>query len=94
MFMFSVLSYQLIAQGITIKSGTTIIGGSATITLSGSWSNSGTFTPGTSTVIFNGASGNQTIANSNGETFNKKRGKYQSGQFAGLYAINVGDIDQ
>ncbi len=70
LFILTVLSNQLTAQGIIIGSGTTFTGGSATITLLGNWSNSGTFTPGTSTVIFNGTGGsNQTITNANEETF-------------------------
>jgi len=64
------LNIAVIGQGITIGSGTTFTGGSTTVTLSGNWTNSGTFTAGTSNVIFNGSSGNQTITNSGGETFN------------------------
>lgn len=59
----------IFSQGITIGSGTTLTGGSATITITGSWNNSGTYTAGSSTVIFNG-SGTQTITNNSGETFN------------------------
>lgn len=64
------LNIAVIGQGITIGSGTTFTGGSTTVTLSGNWTNSGTFTAGTSNVIFNDSSGNQTITNSGGETFN------------------------
>ena len=50
-------------QGLTIGSGTTFtLGSSTTLSLSGNWTDNGTFTAGTgSTVIFNGSSGNQTV---------------------------------
>ncbi len=57
------------SQGITIGSGTTFSLGNSTLYLSGNWTNNGTFNAGTSTVVFNGASGSQTITNSSGETF-------------------------
>ena len=66
----SVVSQNTFAQGLTISSGTTVSLGSATLTLSGNWANSGTFNPGSGTVIFAGTSGNQTITNASGETFN------------------------
>jgi len=69
-FLITLLNITVLSQGLTIGSGTTITGGSANIILPGNWNNSGTFIPATSSIIFNGASGNQTIANSNGETFN------------------------
>jgi len=101
MFILSVLSHQLMAQGITIKSGTTITGGSAAMTLPGNWSNSGTFTAGTSTVLFNGASGNQTITNSSGETFNNLTVNKAGGDVQlsnnitanGTLTLTSGDVD-
>lgn len=51
---------------VTIAGGT-VGGGSSTFTVRGNWSNSGTFTCGTSTVIFNGSSA-QTIT-SGGDAF-------------------------
>src|SRR5512136_1446641 len=57
------------AQGLSIGTGTAFSLGSSTFSLSGNWSNSGTFTAGSGTVVFNGPSGNQTVANSSGETF-------------------------
>jgi len=102
LFILTVLSARLFAQGITISSGTTTLtGGSATVTLPGNWSNSGTFTAGTGTVIFNGATGTQTIANSSGETFNdltvnKAGGDVQlSNNIAvnGILTLTSGDLD-
>ncbi|MFC2094285.1 hypothetical protein ACFLSH_01520 [Bacteroidota bacterium] len=55
---------------LKINTGATMTGGSAQIALSGNWNNEGTFTAGTSTVIFNAVSGTQTITKSGGETFN------------------------
>lgn len=55
---------------LKIFSGATMTGGSAHIALSGNWNNLGTFTAGTSTVIFSAASGTQTITKSGSETFN------------------------
>lgn len=56
-------------QGLSIGSSTTFTLGSATLSLSGNWSNAGTFDAGSGTVIFNNSSGEQTITNSSGETF-------------------------
>jgi len=89
LFILTVLSNQLMAQGITTGSGTTLTGGSATITLPGNWSNSGTFTPGTSTVIFNGSSGNQTITNSGGESFNNLTVDKSAGDLQFLSDVSV-----
>jgi len=60
-FLFSTNNF---GQGFTNGSGNTFSLGTLTLSLSGNWSNAGTFTPGTSTVVFNGSSGNQTITNS------------------------------
>ena len=66
----SVVSKITFAQGLTISSGTTFSLGSATLTVSGNWANSGTFNAGSGTVIFADASGDQSITNASGETFN------------------------
>ncbi len=56
----------IVTGNITINSGTTLKGNTANIFVQGNWVNSGTFTPSSSTVIFNGT-GSQTI---DGTTFN------------------------
>jgi hypothetical protein len=78
-YLLVLVHISLLAQGIKIGSGTTFTGGSATIFLSGNWSNSGTFTAGTGTVIFNGTSENQTITKSGGERFYNLTVKKSSG---------------
>jgi hypothetical protein len=55
----------------TLGSGTTFSGSSFTHSVAGNWSNSGTFNANTSTVIFNAASGTQTIGGSSNSAFNK-----------------------
>lgn len=57
-----------VLQSITISSGA-LDANNLNITLGNSWTNSGTWTPGTGTVIFNGT-GTQTVTKSGGETFN------------------------
>lgn len=52
-----------VGRNLTIRSGATLSGSSYRIYLKGSWSNSGTFSAGTSTVEFNGTSV-QTASNS------------------------------
>jgi Secretion system C-terminal sorting domain len=99
--LFTLLNLAIYCQGITISSGATLTGSFAAITIPGNWSNSGTFTAGTGTVIFNGASGNQTITNSSGETFynltvNKAGGDVQLSNnitVNGTIALTSGDID-
>ncbi|MBN1541384.1 hypothetical protein JW992_04495 [candidate division KSB1 bacterium] len=59
----------LYAAGLSIGSGATFSLGGATLNLPDDWSNGGTFNAGTGTVVFNGASGDQTITNTNGETY-------------------------
>ncbi len=101
LWLTALLNLSVLGQGIKISSGTTLTGGSATVTLSGNWSNSGTFTAGIGTVIFNGATGNQTIANSNGETFNnltinKAGGDVQLSNnitVNGTLTLTSGDVD-
>ncbi len=59
-----------VARNISIESGATLeISGTQTLTLSGNWANSGSFTPGTGTVAFNGTT-TQTISGSGSNTFN------------------------
>ena len=59
-----VIGASAVCNNLTINSGASLtISGSNTLTVSGNWTNSGTFTPNTSTVIYNG--GAQTIANVN-----------------------------
>jgi hypothetical protein len=64
----ALISSPLFAQGLTIGSGTVFSLGGATLSLSGNWSNSGTFNPENGTIIFSGT-GTQTITNASGETF-------------------------
>jgi fibronectin-binding autotransporter adhesin len=52
-----------ITGNVTIASGSILNGGSVITTVAGNWSNSGTFVPFNSTVVFNG-SGGQTISGS------------------------------
>ena len=60
----------LFAQGVAIGSGTKFSLGGATLYLPNNWSNAGMFAAENGTIIFNGASGTQTITNASGETFN------------------------
>ncbi|MBV5282676.1 MAG: hypothetical protein JZU53_09630 [Paludibacter sp.] len=53
---------------VNIGSGTTFDGGAFTHTVAGDWTNSGTFTPGTSTLTMTGAG--KTIGGSSTSTFN------------------------
>lgn len=55
-------------QAVTINSGT-LDANNLNLTVGGLWTNSGTFTPGTGTVTFNGT-GTQNVTNTGGETFN------------------------
>lgn len=64
------LTVSAVQASLSIGSGTTFSLGSATLSLSGDWTNAGTFTAGSGTVVFNNSSGNQTITNTSGETFN------------------------
>ncbi|MVT07637.1 T9SS type A sorting domain-containing protein [Chitinophaga tropicalis] len=66
---------------LTIGSGTTFSASSFTINLGGNWSNSGTFAPGTGTLVLNGSS--KTI--SGATTFNKVT-------VYGSYAVSGSDI--
>lgn len=90
----------LLAQGLTIGSGTTLSLGSATLSLTGNWSNSGTFAAENGTIIFNGT-GTQIISNSAGETFkhltvNKTSGDVQlvnNITVNGNLTLTSGDLD-
>lgn len=66
---------------ITINSGATLDAGAQTITLSGNWINSGTFTPSTGTVVFEGTSKSIT----GNTTFNKMT-------IRGTYTVSNNDI--
>lgn len=57
-----------VVNGITIVSGT-LRANNLNMALGGNWTNTGTFVPGTGTVVFNGASA-QSIFKSGGEAFN------------------------
>ncbi len=64
----------LLDTSLTVTTDVSILGGGlsaniSNLTLGGNWNNTGTFAPGTGTVIFNG-SGTQTISRTGGETFN------------------------
>ena len=59
--------YNINTGNMTIGGSGTLLGQAATITLTGNWSSSGTFTAGTSTVLFNGAT---TASISGTTTFN------------------------
>ena len=66
---------QLFNSGLTVTNDVINNGGilnanNLSITLGGNWTSSGTFIPGTGTVLFNGTTGTQTITKSGGETFN------------------------
>ncbi len=99
--LFILFSINISGQGFTNGSGNTFSLGSLTFSLSGNWSNSGTFTPGTGTVVFNGSSGNQTISNSSGESFynitvNKASGDLQllnNISVSGTVTLTSGDLD-
>ncbi len=60
-------NYNLTAVNITLNASGTYLAKASTITLSGNWSNSGTFTPSTSGVVMNGTAqsitGNTTFNN-------------------------------
>ncbi|TRX36703.1 T9SS sorting signal type C domain-containing protein [Flavobacterium restrictum] len=59
-----------LCRNITIITGATLtVSGSNTLTVSGNWTNNGSFVPNTSTVSFNGTTA-QTIGGSNATTFN------------------------
>lgn len=98
---FAIFSGNASAQGVTIGANTTFTLGGATISLSHNWSNSGTFTAGTGTVVFNGASGNQTITNASGEIFNNLVVNKAAGDLQlvnnitvnGTLTLTGGDID-
>jgi hypothetical protein len=52
----TLLADAVVAGDLTINSGATFHSGGYTLELSGNWSNSGTFTPSTGTVVLNGSS--------------------------------------
>lgn len=58
------------AGGVAIASSGTIDSGQGTISVSGNWSNSGAFVPGTGTVVFSDGCASGNIVLSGGTTFN------------------------
>ncbi len=76
-------------QGLTIGTSTTLsLGDNTTFSLSDNWTDNGTFSAGTgSTVIFNGASGNQTVTGV--ETFDNLTINKTSGNMVLANNINV-----
>ncbi len=89
------------AQGISVGSGTTFSLGGATLFLPGNWANAGTFNAGTSSVVFNGATGNQTVANTSATSFNNVTVNKDAGDIVFLNTVTVngtlactsGDVD-
>lgn len=79
-----------VLQSITISSGT-LNANNLNITLGNSWTNSGTWTPGTGTITFNGT-GTQTITKSGGETFNNVTINKSTGTVTLANNINVDNI--
>jgi hypothetical protein len=75
-----------VAGNATIGSGATLNGSASTISVGGDWTNGGTFTPSTSTIVINGT-GAQSISSStfNNLTINKASG---TATLAGNIAIN------
>jgi hypothetical protein len=57
-----------VLHNVAINNTTTLDGSTRTLSVAGNWNNSGAFTHGTSTVVFNGAA--QTISRTGGENFN------------------------
>lgn len=55
-------------QSLTIQTGATLSGGTQTLTVNGSWTNNGTFTPNTSNVTFAGST-NTTIGGTSTTSF-------------------------
>ena len=62
-------SYSTQAQGLTISSGATFSLNSSTLSIPGNWIDNGTFSEGSSTVIFSGSSGDQTIYSVSSDDF-------------------------
>ena len=63
-----VLSGTVAANDVVIESGATLSMGSGTLNIHGNYTNNGTLVGGTGTVAFVGASGDQTITKTGGET--------------------------
>ncbi len=96
-----VFAVSISAQGISIGGGTTFSLGGAALSLPNNWSNAGTFTAGTGTVIFNGPSGNQIITGVSPEAFQNLTVNKTSGEVVlnntitvnGTLTITSGDIN-
>jgi hypothetical protein len=91
-----VIGAAAVCSNITINSGATLaITGSNTLTVSGNWSNNGTFTPNSSTVLFNG-SGAQTIGGSSAGTFSTLKVNNTTGVTLGaaqtITTLTIGDV--
>ncbi len=89
--------YALTTGNLTIGATGTLLGRGAAITLSGNWSNSGTFTPATSTVVLSGGatatvSGTTTFTNLTITHTAAKEVQFQSGTpiftVTGLFTVN------
>ena len=87
---FQVNASLTVSGNVVINSGTTLNAGSATISVGGDWTRSGTFTPGAGTVVCNGT-GAQSIGAStfNHLTINKSSG---TATLAGNLTLN-GDLN-
>jgi len=91
----------LSAQGLTIGSGSTFSLGGATLSLPNNYNDSGTFVSGTGTVVFYGATGNQTISSVSVDTFqnltvNKAAGNVVLNKniaMKGNLTVTLGDLD-
>lgn len=73
---------------VIIGSGTTLTANAQIISLTGNWTNNGTFTPGTGTVTFNGST-TQTLGGTSSTTFNNLTINNTSADSAGV-TLGVG----
>jgi hypothetical protein len=95
------LAAGIMAQGLTIGTGSVLSLGDATLSLPDNYNDSGTFVPGTGTVVFNGSTGNQTISSVAIDTFQNLTVDKAAGNVVlnnhlamkGNLTITVGDLD-